>query len=93
MKLDLRIALPAALVAAAIAIPISASADPPHMLQCPDGYLLVPSVGAPEKDRNENGVVCMKITNGSTPVHDDTCNCDHLPLSTNPEDYLDDTII
>jgi hypothetical protein len=65
------IILPAALVAAAIFVPASpSSADSNALGTCPDGYTPSPFfLGAPGEDRNGNGVVCMKPSNGQT--HDD----------------------
>ena len=39
---------------------------------CPDRFFLVPSVFAPEKDRNGNGFVCLKeVGNGQAVAIDD----------------------
>src|SRR5437660_4243486 len=67
MRLDLRIAVPAALAVAAFAIPSSSSADPPMTGNCPDGYIIMSSAAMPSKDRNGDGFVCMKV-NPSGPV-------------------------
>jgi hypothetical protein len=90
MKFDARIAIPAALTALAFALPAGASATPPQTFQCPDGFVLMPNTASPTADKNGDGFVCMKVTPGTEPIHDDNCNCDHLPFSTNPDDYVDD---
>lgn len=61
---------PTALVAAAILVPAgSSSADENAFGVCPDGYQARPAFLAVDEDKNGNGVVCTKPTNGQT--HDD----------------------
>ena len=65
------IILPAALVAAAIFVPASPSTADEDVFgnRCPDGYMPMSSGLAQNEDRNGNGVVCVKPTNGQ--IHDD----------------------
>ena len=72
MRLDPRIALPAALAAAAIFVPAGpAAAERPATLSCPDGYTALPlGAFAPDKDKNRNDWVCVK----DGKFKDDTCN-------------------
>jgi hypothetical protein len=84
------IILPAALVAAAIFVPASPSSAGTNAFgTCPDGYEAAPAfTSAPGEDKNGNGVVCMKPSNGQT--HDDpngkpyACNA-FLPAQPPPE--------
>jgi hypothetical protein len=78
MKLDPRILVPAALAAAALALPSGAAAD--HTTigdpldQCPDHFVPVLVIFAPDpsKDRNGNLIVCHKETPGQgDPTKDD----------------------
>jgi hypothetical protein len=74
MKLDPRFVLPAAAIAAAVALPSSASADPTGM--CPDHFqptlIIAAPPGAADKDRNGNFIVCHKDVPGQgDPTKDD----------------------
>jgi hypothetical protein len=74
MRLDPRILLPAAAVAAAVALPTSASADPTGM--CPDHFtptfIFAAPPGAEQKDHNGNLIVCHKDVPGQgDPTKDD----------------------
>ena len=89
MRLDLRIAVPAALAVAAVAIPGSSSADPPTTGNCPDGYIMMSAVVMQTKDKNGDGFVCMKTNPSGPVVKDDNC-CPNQWVSTNPDDYIDD---
>ena len=89
MRLDLRIAVPAALAVAAFAIPSSSSADPPMTGNCPDGYIIMSSAAMPSKDHNGDGFVCMKVNPAGPVVKDDNC-CPDQWVSLNPDDYIDD---
>src|SRR2546423_8085375 len=94
MRFDPRLAIPAAAAEAAMAIPAAAPADTPANRGCPDpssGYMLEPVLIAPagaSKDNNADGFVCMKVTPGSGDPTKDNNN----PISTNPDDYVDDII-
>jgi hypothetical protein len=92
MKLDPRIALPAALTVLAFALPSGAGATPPVTGQCPDGFVLMSNLAQPNKDKNGDGLVCMKVTPGTTTYHDDNCQCDMYAPSSDPADYVDDII-
>jgi hypothetical protein len=100
MKLDLRFVLPAALAAAAIAIPAgSAPADPPNEGHCPDGFMGPFPIGdAVGHDANDNDMVCVKTANMKLVFKDDNCNpnCDKedlTPIAPLLEDtYLDDIL-
>lgn len=102
MKLDPRILLPAALLAGALALPAGASATPPTTYSCPDHYVLLP-LGAVfmDRDKNNDGQVCVKEEDMNLILKDDNCNpncnqSDVLPgldPSTLPSDaVVDDTI-
>ena len=92
MKLDPRIVLPAALAAAALAIPTSASADPPV---CPDHFtptfIIFGPPDASDKDKNNNGVVCHKDVPGQgDPTKDDNGFIISFINDTTPDDWADD---
>ena len=99
MRLDLRFVLPAALAAAALAIPAgNAAGDPPATGACPDGFMGPFLIGdVVGHDNNDNGMVCVKAANMNLVFKDDNCNpnCDQddllLPTAiglehTNPDD-------
>ena len=100
MRLDPRFLLPAALAAAAIAIPAgSATADPPATGACPDHFVGPFPIGAVVgHDGNGNGFVCVKENQMNLVFKDDNCNpnCDSddltvvAPLLTNA--YEDDVL-
>ena len=101
MKLDLRFVLPAALAAAALAIPAgNAVGDPPATGACPDGFMgpfPIGDIGG--KDKNGNGFVCVKANMMNVVFKDDNCNpnCDQDDLSPiapllPPETYADDVL-
>lgn len=85
MKLDPRFVLPAALAAAAIAIPAgTAGADKPATGACPNGFMGPFPIGAiTNKDKNGNGMVCVKENQMNLVFKDDTCNpnCDKDDLT------------
>lgn len=90
MKLDPRIVVPAALAAAAVALPTGATA---HHRQCPPGWTpaLVFFSPDPERDRNGNFIVCHK----DTPGQGDPTKDDHGVIvagldDANPDHYDDD---
>lgn len=89
MRFDLRIALPAACVVGALALPSSSSADTTGT--CPDGFTPVPDsfvVNGTTKDKNNDGVVCAKLQpSGFTGGPDD-----NAPLNLPDEDVVDDVI-
>ena len=91
MRLDLRIAVPAALAVAAFAIPSASSADPPTTGNCPDGYIPMSALVMPSKDKNGDGTICMKTNPSGPVVKDDNC-CPNQWISTNPDDYIDDNL-
>ena len=89
-------------IAAAIAFggPVSSSgADENALGRCPDHYTPFPAAFLGE-DRNENGVVCVKVTSGSQLiiVHDDPngqpfrCNGVAMTTPECAEDIQDDII-
>jgi len=102
MKLALRVLLPAALVAAALAIPTSGTADPPATGACPDGFLGPFPIAflAPQKDKNNDGLLCVKQNRMQLVFKDDNCNpnCDGddiiitLDPALLPEDTFEDTL-
>ena len=85
MKLDVRFALPAALAAAAFAIPAgTAGGDPPATGACPDHFMGPFPIGAvTNKDHNGNGDVCVKQADMHLVFKDDNCNpnCDQDDLT------------
>jgi hypothetical protein len=86
MRLDPRIAIPAALVAGALALPASGSADPPS--PCPQSFLLVPSAvvnNGAKKDHNGDGLICAK-PNGTTFTGGPD---DNLPVTLDDSDVVD----
>ena len=93
MRLDPRILLPAALAAAALALPSSGAADPPatHVF-CPNpesDWALTSVVIAPSaasKDNNGDTLVCQKREG----QYKDNNN--PPPPSSNPDDYVDNII-
>jgi hypothetical protein len=95
MRLDLRIAIPAALAAGALALPAGSLADPlPDHIFCPNStdpnsmWVPTSTIIAPagaSKDNNGDTVVCMKVDN-SNPTKD---NNNPPPISLNPNDYTD----
>ena len=67
-----RVFLPVAMIFGLIAVlPGASSADENALGKCPDGYQPSPFVAAPEEDRNNNGVVCVKPYPNGVLVHDD----------------------
>ena len=103
MKLDPRFVLPAALLAGALALPSSVSADPPATYACPDHYMgpFPIAILSPTKDKNSDGQLCVKQEDMSLVFKDDNCNpnCDQSDLipnldpSTLPGDALVDDIL
>jgi hypothetical protein len=95
MKLDPRILIPAALVAAALAIPATSAGTPPNQGHCPDGFVLLPGGGAfnPNKDTNHNSDLCVKPTDPEH-VKDDNCAapCEKDPVTGLYYDVVDDII-
>jgi hypothetical protein len=93
MRFDLRIALPAALAAAALALPGSSSADPPITGACPDGYLGPFLIGPafPDKDKNHDQMLCVKMADMNLVFKDDNCNphCSQADLLDNPTPNVD----
>ena len=89
MRLDLRIAVPAALAVAAFALPSSSSATDPITGNCPDGYVPMSALAMPSKDKNNDNIVCMKVNPSGPVVKDDNC-CPNQTVSLNPDDYIDD---
>jgi hypothetical protein len=98
MRLDPRILLPAALAAAALALPATGIADPPDThIFCPNSgdpnSMWVPQstiIGGPaaeQKDNNGDTVVCQKVDNDQ-PVKDNN----NPPPSSNPDDYVDNIL-
>jgi hypothetical protein len=97
MRLDLRIAIPAALAAGALALPAASAADPPpdHVF-CPNSgdpnsmWVPTSTIIAPagsSKDNNGDTIVCQKVNNGgNTSIKD---NNNPPPPSPNPDDYTD----
>ena len=88
MRLDPRILVPAAAVVAAAAFPATGAADYPTTMNCPPSYVPAPSAAMPSKDRNNDGVVCLKMNPSGPVVKDDNC-CPNQWISTNPDDYVD----
>jgi hypothetical protein len=91
MKLDPRLVVPAALVAAAVAAPSTASADPAFV--CPDHFepTLVILAPDPSKDNNENFIVCHKETPGQgDPTKDDTGVIIGGLSDPDPDNWTDD---
>lgn len=80
MKLALRVLLPAALVAVAVALPSSGTADPPDTGACPDHFMGPFPIAFlnPQRDQNEDGYLCVKENNMQLVFKDDNCNpnCD-----------------
>jgi hypothetical protein len=66
-----RYALPLALVVAGVLVPSSSPADENIFGTCPDGYTPTPLIAAPEEDRNNNGVICVKFVGSHDNTHDD----------------------
>jgi hypothetical protein len=92
MKLDPRILLPAAAVAAAVALPTTASADPTGM--CPDHFtptfVIVAPSGA-DRDKNGNLIVCHKDVPGQgDPTKDDRGIIIGGLTDTDPTNFEDD---
>ena len=100
MKLDLRFVLPAALAAAALAIPAgNAAGDPPATGACPDNFMGPFPIGAvTNKDKNGNGDVCVKQNQMNLVFKDDNCNpnCDqddlNMPLAGLLQEAYEDDI-
>jgi hypothetical protein len=100
MRLDLRIAIPAALAAGALALPAGSLADPPpdHIF-CPNStdpnsmWVPTSTVIAPagsSKDNNGDTIVCQKVNNGgNTSIKD---NNNPPPPSPNADDYTDNIL-
>jgi hypothetical protein len=93
--MKLRFMLPAAAVAAAVAIPSSASADPTGT--CPDHFVptfVIIQPDAADKDRNTNGVVCHKETPGNGDPTKDDRDPNGFIIQTisdpDPENWADD---
>ena len=85
MRFDFRLLVPAALAAAALAIPAgTATADPPETGACPDNFMGPFPIGdITSKDQNGNGFVCVKNNQMNIVFKDDNCNpnCDQDDLS------------
>ena len=102
MKFDLRLLVPAALAAAALAVPAgSATADPPATGACPDDFMGPFPIGAiTDKDKNDNEQVCVKQADMNIVFKDDNCNpnCDKEDLTLPAlagllnESYTDDIL-
>ena len=88
MRLDPRIVVPAALAVAAMAFPAAGAATDPITGNCPPSYVPMSAAAMPSKDRNGDGIVCMKVNPSGPVVKDDNC-CPNQWISTNPDDYLD----
>ncbi len=64
--------LPAAAVSLILLVsPAPSAADENIFGRCPDGYTPVPFIAAPEDDRNNNGVVCIKPVDKHVNIKDD----------------------
>jgi hypothetical protein len=91
MKLDPRIVLPAAAVAAALAIPSSAAATPPV---CPDHFsptFTIVNPNGADKDHNGNLIVCHKDVPGQgDPTKDDHGFITSFIDDTDPNNWADD---
>jgi hypothetical protein len=85
MRFDPRFLVPAALAAAALAIPAgTATADPPATGACPDNFMGPFPIGfITDKDKNGNEMVCVKQNQMNIVFKDDNCNpnCDQDDLS------------
>ena len=85
MRFDPRFVLPAALAAAALAIPAgTAAGDPPATGACPDHFMGPFPIGfVTDKDKNSNEFVCVKEEQMHLVFKDDNCNpnCDKDDLS------------
>ena len=100
MKLALRVLLPAALVAGALALPSSGTATPPSTGACPDHFVGPVFLGLffPEKDKNGDGYLCVKEEDSHIIFKDDNCNpnCDADDLIIPPvipvEDVTDNVL-
>jgi hypothetical protein len=92
MKLDLRLVLPAALAAGALALPSTAGADSTGT--CPDHFtptFLFLQPDAAGKDKNGNLVVCHKDVPGQgDPTKDDNGFITSRINDPNPDDWADD---
>lgn len=92
MKLDPRLVVPAALAAAAVALPTSASADPTGM--CPDHFSPASTFFNGDwasRDKNGNFVVCHKDVPGQGDPTKDDRGVIVAPINDpNPDDWTDD---
>jgi hypothetical protein len=68
----IRITLAIAALAVALLIPTGSSLAEENALgECPDGYTPTPWLAAPQEDRNDNGVICVKFVGSHENTHDD----------------------